>query len=70
MKLEHEHKHILKLIARDIGDDGWTKVSEVLYRPISKGIPTELAEFEKLDDGGRVRLTVQGQSVLDAMEWL
>jgi len=70
MKLEQEHKHILRLIARDRDENGWTKVSDLLYPHLSENMPTELATFERLGRGGRARLTEEGESVLDAMEWL
>jgi hypothetical protein len=69
-KLEIQHKHILKLIARDCDEEGWAAVSETLYPYLSKNIPAELAKFEKLSTGGRARLTEEGQNVINAMEWL
>jgi len=69
-KLEMQHKHVLKLIARDCDENGWAPVSKTLYPHLSKNIPPELAEFEKLETGGRARLTDKGQSVVDAMAWL
>jgi hypothetical protein len=70
MKLDIQHKHILRLIERDRGEDGWAPVSAQLFPVLSKNIPEELATFEELDEGGRARLTVEGQSVLNAMAWL
>ena len=69
-KLDMQHKHILNLIDRDCDKEGWTTVSEPLYPVLSKNIPDELATFEKLETGGRARLTNEGQNVLDAMKWL
>jgi len=69
-KLDMHHKHILKLIARDRDEDGWAFVSETLYPHLSKGMPAELVQFEKLEQGGRARLTDEGQNVINAMEWL
>lgn len=69
-KLEIQHKHIMKLIDRDKDAEGWTKVSEQLYPVLSENMPSELATFEKLDEGGRARLTEEGQSVINAMKWL
>jgi hypothetical protein len=68
--LDHGQKHVLKLIARDQKADGWTKVSETLYKSLSSNIPNELAIFEKLEDGGRAKLTEEGQDVINAMAWL
>ena len=73
MKLDIQHKHILKLVDRDADEEGWTSVSEKLYPVLSKAMPPELVIFELIDDGfgvGRARLTNQGQMVLYAMEWL
>jgi len=69
-KLGGKHKHIMELIDRDKDSDGWAKVSEQLYPVLSSLLPSELATFEKLDDGGRARLTEEGQSVLNATKWL
>ena len=70
MKLDMQHKHILKLIDRDSDDEGWTSVSEPLFPVISKNIPAELVIFEKLEVGGRARLTTEGKSVIFAMQWI
>lgn len=69
-KLDYGQKHILKLIARDSGEDGWTPVGKMLFPHIRKEIPSELAEFEATDDAGRARLTEKGRSLVDAMAWL
>lgn len=69
-KLKAQHKHIMRLIDRDADEAGWAKVSESLYPTLSKNMPPELIEFEKLNKGGRARLTEQGRDVLDAMQWL
>jgi DNA-binding PadR family transcriptional regulator len=69
-KLKHEHKHIMKLIEKDIGEDGWTPVSAVLYPVFLKSMPSELVEFEHTPPGGRARLTKEGQNVMSAMAWL
>jgi hypothetical protein len=70
VKLDAAQKHILTLIRRDKKADGWTFVSEQLFAVLSKNIPTRLAVFEKLEDGGRAKLTDEGESVLNAMAWL
>lgn len=70
MKLEHQHKHIMKLIARDRKKDGWTRVSKALYPHLSKNMPKELVAVEATEDGGRAKLTEEGQKIVDAMEWL
>ena len=70
MKLELEHKHILKLIARDRVDGEWADVSETLCKYIKANMPVELVTFEKLDVGGRIKLTEEGQQVVNALAWL
>ncbi len=69
-KLDSSQKHVLKLISRDRKADGWTIISSMLYRPLSASIPAELATFEPVGDAGRAKLTTEGQSLLDALEWL
>lgn len=69
-KLEMQHKHILKLISRDSDSLGWAEVSEKLFDVLSKNTPSELATFEKTDNGCRARLTQEGRSVVEAMRWL
>jgi hypothetical protein len=69
-KLDGGQKHILKLIARDKKDDGWTTVSSQLYKTLSANIPAELATFEPVGDAGRAKLTDAGQGIIDAMAWL
>lgn len=70
-KLEDSARDLLRLIERSpVGDDGWRHVSQAccgLFTrsdfPSSK-TPPELFEFEKLSDGGRVKLTERGEIVL------
>ncbi len=70
-KLDIQHKHVMQLIARDAGPNGWAAVSNALYPILSKNIPTELMEFEPLvHGGGRARLTSNGHKVVYAMQWL
>jgi len=69
-KLDAAQKHILKLIAKDEGSDGWTPISEMLFPHISKNTPGELAVFEKLNEGGRCKLTDQGREIVNAMAWI
>jgi len=67
MKLDIQHKYIMKLIERDAKPDGWTSISNKLYPILSKSMPSELIEFEH----GRARLTDEGKSVLSAInKWL
>lgn len=69
-KLEPQHKRVIELIVRDRDAEGWASISALLFPVISQNMPSELVEFEKLEKGGRARLTAQGESVLDAMAWL
>jgi len=68
--LEVAHKHILRLLARDAGPDGWVPVGAKLYPVLSKIMPPELAEFENAKEGYRARLTEKGRTILEAIEWL
>ena len=70
IKLDIQHKHILRLIRRDADPSGWTSLSEQLFPTLSKMMPEELVIFEKLEHGGRAKLSKLGTSVLDAMDWL
>jgi len=69
-KLDAGQKHMLKIIHRDADDDGWTEVSKHLFPVLSENMPTELIIFEKLQDGGRAKLTDEGNNVVSAMAWL
>jgi hypothetical protein len=77
-KLTAGEKHILQLIRRDTGADGWTPVSKAVAplfvdKKIPCGtMPEALCEFERIgaDGAGRARLTQKGIDVLDAMAWL
>lgn len=70
-KLADPHMDLLKLIGRSpIGEDGWREVSEPCCGLFtrkdfpSSATPAELFEFEKLESGGRVRLTERGDILL------
>ena len=43
-KIDCGQKHVLQLIERDSGQDGWAKVSAMLYPEISKSLPPELVD--------------------------
>jgi hypothetical protein len=68
-RLSADETHFIRLIARDANDDGWTKVSAMLY-PLVEKMPRELVELWPTESGGRARLTDEGSSVLSAMLWL
>lgn len=70
-KLKDAHRDLLKLIERSpVGVDGWRSVSQaccsLFTRPDfpSSSIPSELFVFEKLTEGGRVKLTERGEILL------
>ena len=70
-KLDMQHRHIMNLIERDRNEDGWAKVSKSLFKHLDENMPKELVIIEKtIDGGGRIRLTEEGQNVLNAMKWL
>ncbi len=64
MKLAHGDIHLLKLIRKDKGTDGWTKVSKAVW-PLVESLPTELCELKKEADGGFIKLTPEGDTVLN-----
>lgn len=71
MELDIQHKHIMRLIERDSGHDGWTDVSDKLYPILYKAMPAELVEFELSSGSGKARLTEEGKSVLSVLDkWL
>jgi len=69
-KLEPEHKHILKLIHRDSDITGWTAINKNLFPILANNISLELVIFEKTKDGGRAKLTENGEKVVYAMDWI
>ncbi len=77
-KLSAGHKHILSLIVKGTGSDGWAPVSKAVApvftnKDIPGGaMPPELCEFELVGDEGlgRARLTEKGKNLLEAMLWL
>ena len=70
-KLDHGQKHLLRLVARDAGTDGWTPVSAPVF-PLIEKVPQALIDLERIGDEGRgrVRLTAEGSGVISAMAWL
>ena len=65
-KLDDMQKHILILIDKDKGDDGWTDVSDVVM-PFVQKIPSNLVECGK----NKCRMTAEGESVFSAMtKWI
>lgn len=66
-KLNEGEHHLLRLIDRDKGEDGWTVVSVVLYQMVFNVIHEKLAEFTRDGERCRARLTKEGETVL---KWL
>ena len=67
MKLTQPQRDLLRLIERSVtqAQDEWAPVSEMLCKVVQQHIVPELAEFQKLETGGRVRLTDKGITVLE-----
>lgn len=70
MKLEPQIRHIITLIGRERDTDGWAIISEILWPVLHKLMPLELVIMEKTENGGRAKLTQEGESVFYAMQWL
>lgn len=63
-KLNNNQKHLLFLIRKDKKEDGWTKVSEILWK-FFDALPKELVQTLKLSVGGLAKLTEKGNIVMD-----
>jgi hypothetical protein len=67
-KLEDKQMDMLKLIGRSPPDsEGWRKVSAqccVLFEKEDILPPAELYAFERTENGGRVRMTERGETLL------
>lgn len=72
IKLDAGQKNLLRLVRKGANADGWAPVSAIVYPHAKKVLPPELATLEPVgtDGRGRARLTTDGESLLDAMEWL
>ena len=58
-------KHLLRLIKKGRGEDGWTKVSPMVL-PLMKTVPEALAVTESTEEGwGRAKLTEAGENIID-----
>ena len=68
-KLDDKQKHLLRLIAKGGGDNGWATVSAAVL-PLLKIIPSQFIETIGYEFGGKVRLTDAGKNIVLAMEWL
>lgn len=63
-ELSMNQKHVLRLIRKDGDEAGWAPVSKMVM-PIVKDVPHRLIEVEDNGNGGRARLTAEGNTVLD-----
>jgi len=72
VKLDVGQKHLLRLIDKDAGADGWTPVSSVVYPLLETNLPKELIVLERVgtEGRGRAKLTQHGESIVEAMAWL
>ena len=70
-KLDAGQKHMLRLIVKGMGADGWAPVSKPVFQLLD-GLPSELVQFEAVgsDGAGRIRLTDKGRHVIYAMDFL
>lgn len=69
-KLTSGELHIMGLMKRDAGLNGWCKTSKPVMGLV-KLLPSELVEFDVFEDGsGSSRLRPLGLSILAAREWL
>ena len=66
MALTPKQTDILRLIQRSKpGEDGWYRVSKVVWPLVSDVLPPDLAETKAADEGGLIRFTDRGQAVSD-----
>jgi hypothetical protein len=65
-------KNFLRITRKGARLDGWAKASAAVYSVFTKGLmPSQLFEHHSLNEGGgMVRLTDEGNRVLDAMDLL
>ncbi len=63
-KLNISERHILRLVRKGQDFEGWAKVSAQVW-PFVKAMPRELVTAEKTETGGRAKLTVAGEVILD-----
>lgn len=55
--------HFMRLCEKGRKEDGWTDVSEVVW-PLISEVPNDLMDREKLETGGRCKLTEEGEILL------
>lgn len=62
-QLNNGDMHLLRLVQKGRDAQGWAKVSKMLW-PIVQGLPSELVELRPSEDGGHMKLTEAGETVL------
>ena len=62
-RLDAGQRHLLRLVAKGKGSDGWSKVSSAVW-PLVKELPDDLVDKVDSVEGGEVRLTPIGEAVL------
>lgn len=68
-KLLDTELHILKLVYKNMDNNGETKVSKTLYKIVAS-LPTELTIIRSTETGGMVKLTTEGLALMNSMAWL
>lgn len=63
MKLDGGELHLLRFIAKGVDTDGWAKVSQIIW-PLYEKLPNDLVEKRPSDNGGHMRLTENGKTLL------
>lgn len=63
------HRHLLRLVQRDAGSDGWKPVSSIVF-PLMQAVPQDLLDLEQdaPGAGGRARLTEKARSLMELIE--
>jgi hypothetical protein len=62
--LDYREKHLLRLVRKGQDSEGWASVSPVLL-PVVQKLPSELVTIERAENGGRVKLTTAGNTIVD-----
>jgi hypothetical protein len=66
MQITEKQKNIVALIKRSQPNpDGWYSISETVWPLVDGTLPDDLVETEKLETGGRLRVTDIGTYVFD-----
>ena len=72
LKLTERELQLIRLVAKDKGEDGWTRVSEALTPYVVSTYPPRFItlEIETEKPGSRAKLTTDGETILWAMQFL